>query len=155
MRISIKIVAGCRPGRAAEGWISPVYQAVVDDRYLRILAIASRIGEVPAGLHSVCRPVNVTRPETDETNGHAITAWLSVLYRRIGSEAEFCQTRIAICLLYWICVKDCCSNCGRYDCMVWILCVSVAVCSFIVYYTILACGNKCRQKCARFPGCST
>jgi hypothetical protein len=39
--------------------------------------------------------------------------------------------------------------------MVWILCVGLAVCSFIVNYTILACGNKCRQKCARFPGCST
>jgi hypothetical protein len=27
-------------------------------------------------------------PETGEMNGHALTAWLALLYRRIGSEAD-------------------------------------------------------------------
>ena len=48
-------------------------------------------------------------------NGHAITAWLFVLLRRIGSEAgkarQACanEAKRAICLLYWTRTMDCCS----------------------------------------------
>jgi hypothetical protein len=38
-------------------------------------------------------PARITCPKTDEVNGHAIRAWLAVLYRRIGAKLD--ETRQA------------------------------------------------------------
>jgi hypothetical protein len=76
-------------------------------------------------------------------HGHAITAWLSVLYRRIGSEAGFCQIgcgKASYLFIVLDLLTDILQRCVSYDRTVWVLCVRY-MCENIIgnycYYELL------------------